>query len=167
MFFLLFIFLLMIRRPPRSTRTDTLFPYTTLFRSCLLIFQAAITKATKAVESHGSGQSVSRLTLVQFGSDLLAQRRILEPAKRKQGALDTADFAQCGCQRVLLTERRKLFEDQRRRAALVVHGLDHRADVVPVRAAEFFVAVVPEQRFQLSVSPPWLDPIQPPLPQAR
>src|SRR3546814_4433373 len=27
------IFYLMIRRPPRSTRTDTLFPYTTLFRS--------------------------------------------------------------------------------------------------------------------------------------
>src|SRR3546814_11127471 len=31
----LFIFFLMIRRPPRSTRTDTLFPYTTLFRSLL------------------------------------------------------------------------------------------------------------------------------------
>src|SRR3546814_15702296 len=31
--FLLFVFFLMIRRPPRSTRTDTLFPYTTLFRS--------------------------------------------------------------------------------------------------------------------------------------
>src|SRR3546814_19307629 len=30
---LLFFFVLMIRRPPRSTRTDTLFPYTTLFRS--------------------------------------------------------------------------------------------------------------------------------------
>src|SRR3546814_12519011 len=28
----------MIRRPPRSTRTDTLFPYTTLFRSCLRNF---------------------------------------------------------------------------------------------------------------------------------
>src|SRR3546814_4022028 len=27
----------MIRRPPRSTRTDTLFPYTTLFRSTLLV----------------------------------------------------------------------------------------------------------------------------------
>src|SRR3546814_1870890 len=27
------IFFFMIRRPPRSTRTDTLFPYTTLFRS--------------------------------------------------------------------------------------------------------------------------------------
>src|SRR3546814_19728135 len=29
-------FFLMIRRPPRSTRTDTLFPYTTLFRSAVL-----------------------------------------------------------------------------------------------------------------------------------
>src|SRR3546814_14116741 len=29
----LVFFFLMIRRPPRSTRTDTLFPYTTLFRS--------------------------------------------------------------------------------------------------------------------------------------
>src|SRR3546814_6723544 len=29
----LFFCFLMIRRPPRSTRTDTLFPYTTLFRS--------------------------------------------------------------------------------------------------------------------------------------
>src|SRR3546814_9893692 len=29
----LYFFFLMIRRPPRSTRTDTLFPYTTLFRS--------------------------------------------------------------------------------------------------------------------------------------
>src|SRR3546814_6780299 len=29
----MFVCFLMIRRPPRSTRTDTLFPYTTLFRS--------------------------------------------------------------------------------------------------------------------------------------
>src|SRR3546814_14448187 len=34
LFILIFVFFfLMIRRPPRSTRTDTLFPYTTLFRS--------------------------------------------------------------------------------------------------------------------------------------
>src|SRR3546814_5431766 len=30
---MLVVFFLMIRRPPRATRTDTLFPYTTLFRS--------------------------------------------------------------------------------------------------------------------------------------
>src|SRR3546814_1375346 len=34
----------MIRRPPRSTRTDTLFPYTTLFRS-----QAALRTADQAL----------------------------------------------------------------------------------------------------------------------
>src|SRR3546814_9789718 len=72
----------MIRRPPRSTRNDTRFPYTTLFRS-------------------------------------------------------------------------------------VVHGLDHRADVVPVRADELFVEAVPEQRCQLSVSRPWLERIKPPIRQAR
>src|SRR3546814_10149627 len=32
----MFLFFLMIRRPPRSTRTDTLFPHTTLFRSGLI-----------------------------------------------------------------------------------------------------------------------------------
>src|SRR3546814_8038672 len=37
-FFYVFFFL-MIRRPPRSTRTDTLFPYTTLFRSRLRRFR--------------------------------------------------------------------------------------------------------------------------------
>src|SRR3546814_7026027 len=31
----------MIRRPPRSTRTDTLFPYTTLFRSGIVCFWAS------------------------------------------------------------------------------------------------------------------------------
>src|SRR3546814_3900144 len=35
----------MIRRPPRSTRTDTLFPYTTLFRSLLALALAASVSA--------------------------------------------------------------------------------------------------------------------------
>src|SRR3546814_19889025 len=37
MLFVVVFFVLMIRRPPRSTRTDTLFPYTTLFRSRLCV----------------------------------------------------------------------------------------------------------------------------------
>src|SRR3546814_19395581 len=40
------IFFLMIRRPPRSTRTDTLFPYTALFRSRLLVGARAQWRAT-------------------------------------------------------------------------------------------------------------------------
>src|SRR3546814_9890378 len=39
-----FFFFLMIRRPPRSTRTDTLFPYTTLFRSWELVVKQAADK---------------------------------------------------------------------------------------------------------------------------
>src|SRR3546814_15947779 len=35
---LLLFFFLMVRRPPRSTRTETLFPYTTRFRSTPLTF---------------------------------------------------------------------------------------------------------------------------------
>src|SRR3546814_4634543 len=38
----------MIRRPPRSTRTDTLFPYTTLFRSQLENFQTAVDRVAAA-----------------------------------------------------------------------------------------------------------------------
>src|SRR3546814_3531429 len=40
----------MIRLPPRSTRTYTLFPYTTLFRSPLLIGGATTSKAHTAVK---------------------------------------------------------------------------------------------------------------------
>src|SRR3546814_6838804 len=35
----------MIRRPPRSTRTDTLFPYTTLFRSHDVVLECALADA--------------------------------------------------------------------------------------------------------------------------
>src|SRR3546814_7324141 len=48
-------FFLMIRRPPRSTRTDTLFPYTTLFRSSPTItntFHSAPPKLTVAAPSY-------------------------------------------------------------------------------------------------------------------
>src|SRR3546814_6194399 len=45
--FFLFFFL-MIRRPPRSTRTDTLFPYTTLFRSHYYVYKETRANATFA-----------------------------------------------------------------------------------------------------------------------
>src|SRR3546814_16987197 len=46
----------MIRRPPRSTRTDTLFPYTTLFRSL------------QAGTSHFLGQNFAKAFNVQFAT---------------------------------------------------------------------------------------------------
>src|SRR3546814_12019980 len=43
-----FFFCLMLRRPTRSTRTDTLFPYPTLFRSAANVTGAAFGKSAKA-----------------------------------------------------------------------------------------------------------------------
>src|SRR3546814_3402944 len=54
----------MIRRPPRSTRTDTLFPYTTLFRSDLegLIVHADV--VGRHVEQAGLGRVGGRLLVL-------------------------------------------------------------------------------------------------------
>src|SRR3546814_4402689 len=51
----MYVFFLMIRRPPRSTRTDTLFPYTTLFRSA-----AAVRKRTMAQSPHTHPQAIGQ-----------------------------------------------------------------------------------------------------------
>src|SRR3546814_6370955 len=42
----------MIRRPPRSTRTDTLFPYTTLVRSPLGAVDQQMARARQFLEKH-------------------------------------------------------------------------------------------------------------------
>src|SRR3546814_1922731 len=49
----------MIRRPPRSTRTDTLFPYTTLFRS---LWDVSILNVFPFADDAGMGQAVLALT---------------------------------------------------------------------------------------------------------
>src|SRR3546814_12292077 len=51
----------MIRRPPRSTRTDTLFPYTTLFRSLLDAYAAG----KRVVVIIDEAQELSRAALEQ------------------------------------------------------------------------------------------------------
>src|SRR3546814_11579234 len=52
LFFLFVFFFLMIRRPPRSTRTDTLFPYTTLFRSPVVV-DALVAGEDRRFYEHG------------------------------------------------------------------------------------------------------------------
>src|SRR3546814_7626517 len=60
----------MIRRPPRSTRTDTLFPYTTLFRSLAALRASGLTLAherlghdilkTQALANHATPDTTQR-----------------------------------------------------------------------------------------------------------
>src|SRR3546814_20658720 len=89
---LLYIFVfVMIRRPPRSTRTDTLFPYTTLFRSAprpeiqavllpdRIKFFGNLTKNTR-LHLHKAGMWTSRLR------DLLARWRAKAAIDTRQNA---------------------------------------------------------------------------------
>src|SRR3546814_4684204 len=69
--------LLIIRRPPRSTRTDTLFPYTTLFRSARLRFQRVrwppslilFSPGEVSIETVERGRSARDPLLVIVGAD--------------------------------------------------------------------------------------------------
>src|SRR3546814_14126158 len=65
----------MIRRPPRSTRTDTLFPYTTLFRSPL-----------QKVEKLGRPMPLVALADDGTGGDV---------ERREQGSRAIADISMC------------------------------------------------------------------------
>src|SRR3546814_15096249 len=54
-FLFIYFFFLMIRRPPRSTRTDPLFPYPTLFRSVARI--VVLPRAVEEDDDVGPGEA--------------------------------------------------------------------------------------------------------------
>src|SRR3546814_18568428 len=65
-------FFLMIRRPPRSTRTDTLFPYTTLFRSGLQRLQrlVGLLRGAAAAVGDTTGQDLALERTAEDVADL-------------------------------------------------------------------------------------------------
>src|SRR3546814_18084761 len=76
-------FFLMIRRPPRSTRTDTLFPYTTLFRS-------------RGLGGHHGGIALPDVEATDFragGDDLASLPRLEAPAHQPLGLVEPRLFA--------------------------------------------------------------------------
>src|SRR3546814_14448990 len=71
-------FFLMIRRPPRSTRTDTLFPYTTLFRSCIDVLKMNLEEAQaswfkKEYESRDYNEEIDFDEMRAFASHCLGK----------------------------------------------------------------------------------------------
>src|SRR3546814_3950950 len=62
----------MIRRPPRSTRTDTLFPYTTLFRSLSPLKAGRLLKQGRTTPAFRSGR---HLDLIRRNQDREGGRR--------------------------------------------------------------------------------------------
>src|SRR3546814_5461449 len=55
----------MIRRPPRSTRTDTLFPYTTLFRSVLRLARRPAKQPVEGLRGHLQTGAVIEIFLIE------------------------------------------------------------------------------------------------------
>src|SRR3546814_17175994 len=87
----------MIRRPPRSTRTDTLFPYTTLFRSLCLVRSVESQQEKRWTGHRGGGGAQVARSLAQGGrrrSDRLvcgssARRRV---GRGEHGAAASASY---------------------------------------------------------------------------
>src|SRR3546814_10741999 len=77
MYFYIIFFFLMIRRPPRSTRTDTLVPYTTLFRSLRRYRRGRHVR-------HRRGAAQSRLRGVGLGPQGIRQYRSAAELRRSE-----------------------------------------------------------------------------------
>src|SRR3546814_8043996 len=103
----------MIRRPPRSTRTDTLFPYTTLFRSLDRLHH----RLALALEQDQPGDIAAQLAPPVSALGRMLQLRL----KRLQPGLELRQshrLLACGDQR---GDRLRL----RAAEALAEHALDH------------------------------------------
>src|SRR3546814_1433285 len=104
---MLYVFLSMLRRPPRSTRTDTLFPYTTLFRSLLTDVSRERAEAGKAGIAKQLGRLVEKEKIDAQARDAALER--IEPIDGVVG------MSTCGLVIEAATEReeikRSIFEE--------------------------------------------------------
>src|SRR3546814_19093184 len=76
----------MIRRPPRSTRTDTLFPYTTLFRSEPTLVPQYYTE-TEVIADEGVVEAIEESGAAKPKGNSLSQRLLDELAMQRRDIL--------------------------------------------------------------------------------
>src|SRR3546814_12435460 len=80
-----FFCFLIILRPPRSTRTDTLFPYTTLFRSrCRALGQHQESKKKRRLGETGEGGLARRTHALERRAGVESCQHGEEPSQTKQ-----------------------------------------------------------------------------------
>src|SRR3546814_9433963 len=96
----------MIRRPPRSTRTDTLFPYTTLFRSV----RSGDERGADLARAGSAGEGRTRRGPVHVARDdrhraAVGARRLRPSGDRKSTRLNSVTNAHLVCR--LLLEKKK------------------------------------------------------------
>src|SRR3546814_9066908 len=108
----------MIRRPPRSTRTDTLFPYTTLFRSVqsLLIADRSGEDYSEVTDELVAADVLVELRRAETITFLIDGDRLLDNRRRHNHKAEIAQIAQA------LNEAGALAENQR--VAVVITKID-------------------------------------------
>src|SRR3546814_12759899 len=104
----------MIRRPPRSTRTDTLFPYTTLFRSTTRMLQAQQMRVTHVP----SVEDALEFLHAHAGTDDAPGADLVLTDVYLKGELSGHDL--------LAAIRRQFGSGKRRLPVLVMNGDSHR-----------------------------------------
>src|SRR3546814_2482447 len=92
----------MTRRPPRSTRTDTLFPYTTLFRSLISLRSLAIRQPDARLDDRVSVVGSAFTNVDRSGR---AMTGALDTRHPRQGRRADARAAQDGQQRAIGRDR--------------------------------------------------------------
>src|SRR3546814_9033443 len=112
----------MIRRPPRSTRTDTLFPYTTLFRSKRLTLQLGELEAQQAPSFSAEDEELTAIRevlreIITDRSDIKRTRVLLQQLIESVVILSES---------VEINYKTDLLSGEARRA--VVHSTDGRSE---------------------------------------
>src|SRR3546814_6456957 len=92
----------MIRRPPRSTRTDTLFPYTPLFRSTVRKTGMKMSLQDADAGDAGFGSRIRSAILWRSGSQIVAQMLSWVVTLAVIRLLDPADYGLFAMTQVIL-----------------------------------------------------------------
>src|SRR3546814_19465430 len=105
----------MIRRPPRSTRTDTLFPYTTLFRSIVAQHPRArdiSAKAAKPLAERSHGEiDLSGMQAGQAHAARAEHARRMRLVQIEKGVMTSRDLAETGDVRLVAIHAEHAFGD--------------------------------------------------------
>src|SRR3546814_2084892 len=108
----------MLRRPPTSTRTDTLFPYTTLFRSPPAALDIGLVRGGEAIGHHHALRSPARA----HGIAQPVERRPFARGKRADPVEHRIDHVRAGAGEARLGRQRLDADDVIEHEALIGNG---------------------------------------------
>src|SRR3546814_2809214 len=96
----------MIRRPPRSTRTDTLFPYTTLFRSATSRLIDTVNQSKAALAAAEAGVGEAQATVAETQSNLARLQQVYKLSGGKVPSKTELDAGRANYSRAMARDRK-------------------------------------------------------------